>query len=98
MAGGFWAPYESQQDASRRICAFADHQFGLACGVTWSDGLSVAILRKAQVSSGGHGVYVNVLRQHVSAPLPPPRPAPPASFAQRAEAFFWRAMEDRGRG
>ena len=96
MAGGFWAPYASQQDASTRICNFANHQFGLACGVTWSDGHSVAVLRHAQVASGGHGVYVNVLRQHISAPPPPPRPAPPATFVQRAEAFFWRAMEIEG--
>ena len=51
MAGGFWAPYGSQQEATTRICGFADRQFGVGCGVTWSDGQAVAILRQAEMAA-----------------------------------------------
>ena len=94
--GGFWYPYESQNDAVGRLCGFADHQFGIGCGVTWSDGQSVSILRKGSITPGGHSAYVNILRQHVAAPPSPAKPSAPSTFLQRAEAFFEHAMELEG--
>ena len=94
--GGFWYPYGSQDHATAHLSGFADHQFGISSGVTWSDGQSVAILRKASITSGGHGAYVNILRQHVAALPSPAKPSAPSTFLQRAEAFLEHAVELEG--
>lgn len=89
-------PYANVQDAASRIGRFAERVAGPGCGLTWSDGTTVALLRRAQ-AAGGHGTYLNVLRRHVSAPPPPPPPPAKATgFLAHAEAIFWRAMELEG--
>ena len=83
--GDFWYPYAGSGDAALRLARFVDHQFGPACGITWSDGRRVAMLRKPRIA-GGHGKILNVLRTHV--PPPPKRPAGTVGFAPRAKALF----------
>ena len=92
---GFWAPYLSQGDATRRICGFADGALNTACGVTFSDGLSLAVLRQAHADGRGRSQWFNVLAMHVAAPPSAPKPAP-QGFVAKAEAFFWSVMEEEG--
>ena len=92
---GFWAPYLNQGDATRRICGFADGALNTACGVTFSDGLSLAVLRQAHADGRGRSQWFNVLAMHVAAPPSAPKPAP-QGFVAKAEAFFWSVMEEEG--
>lgn len=90
-------PYASLQDAAFRLGRFTDRAIDARCGITWSDGTILTVLRRAQVGTDGHGTYLNVLRLHVSAPPPPPpAPAKSTSFLARAETVFWHAMELEG--
>ncbi len=90
-------PYANLQDAALRLGRFADRALDPRCGLTWSDGTILTVLRHAQIGGDGHGTYLNVLRLHASAPSPPPPPpAKSASFLARAEAVFWHAMELEG--
>ena len=93
---GFWTPYSDQQDATRRICGFADTALSATCGVSFSDGQSLAVLRQAHADGRGRRQWFNVLALHVSAPPPPTKPAPQGALA-KAEAFFWSVMEEEGK-
>ena len=92
MTPGFWYPYASAQDAMARIGGFVDHTHGPGCGITWSDGYRVAVLRQPRMVNG-QGSYLNVFRRHVAAPKPAPARIAQPTFLQRAENFFTRAME-----
>ena len=92
-----YCPYADLQEATSCLGRFADEAVDARCGITWSDGAMLTVLRQAEVGGDGHGTYLNVLRLHVSAPPPPPPPPAKASgFFARAEAVFWRAMELEG--
>lgn len=69
---GFWHPYSGFPEAQRRLSFFANHTVGSACGITYSDGASLSVIRRPGGGSG-YGQWLNVLRHHVSAP-PPHRP------------------------
>ena len=92
----FWYPYRSAQDAARRLGPFADKALNRACGISWSDGRMVAVLRAAHPDGEGAAQWFNVLRYHVSAPPPPPKPVQPSGFVAKAEAFFWSVMQAEG--
>lgn len=99
MRGDFWYPYAGLQDAANRLRGYADKAIGPTCGVVWSDGRSVALLRADQAPPGQHGVYLNVLRREVSAPRPAPPPYPSDStFLRRAEQALERVLETVGEG
>lgn len=95
MATGFWYPYLDARDAAARIGGFVDHTHGPGCGITWSDGYRVAVLRHPRMANG-HGSYLNVFRRHVAAPQPAHARIAPATFLERAERLFMRAMEMEG--
>ena len=96
MADLFY-PYASLQDATVRLGRFADRAVDARCGLTWSDGTTMSVLRHAQRGADGYGTYLNVLRLHITAPPPPPPPPAKAhGFIARAEAVFWHAMELEG--
>ena len=92
----FWYPYRGLQDASGRIGPFADKALGPSCGISWSDGRQVAVLRSAQPAGDGSAQWFNILRYQVSAPPPPPKPSQPSGFVAKAEAFFWSVMQTEG--
>lgn len=97
MAGGTYYPYASLQDATVRLGRFADRAVDPRCGLTWSDGMTLTVLRHARRGADGHGTYLNILKLHISAPPAPPPPAAKATgFFARAEEIFWRAMELEG--
>lgn len=89
---GFWSPYEDMQEAQSKLCRLADAAGG-GLGVSFSDGRSICVLRKAAVT-GGRSMWLNVLSTHVAAPPPPP-PAP-NTVGGKLKAWFWRAMEIEG--
>lgn len=89
---GFWYPYADFEDARRRLTAFADATVGLACGVSFSDGHGIGVVRKPATGSGW--LWLNVLARHVAAPpAPPPRPS---GTWGKLKAAFWHAMEVSG--
>ncbi|QYE33427.1 hypothetical protein KZX46_01160 (plasmid) [Polymorphobacter sp. PAMC 29334] len=90
--GGFWYPYADFEDARRRLTAFADASVGLACGISFSDGRSIGVVRKP--ATGSEWLWLNVLAQHIAAPLPPP--ASPSGTWGKLKAAFWHAMEISG--
>ena len=90
---GFWAPYDSFEEARAKLCRFADAVGGPALGVTLSDGRAICALRKG-VPSQGRTLWLNVLTRHVAAPAPTPPAA--ASKTGGLKAWFWRAMELEG--
>ena len=95
--GGFWYPYADFEDARRRLTAFADASVGLACGISFSDGRSIGVVRKP--ATGSEWLWLNVLAQHVAAPLPPPaRPSGMAASARtlsRSHHEMERVLESR---
>lgn len=92
----FWYPYKGMQDAARRIGPFANKAVNPSCGISWSDGHQVAVLRRAQPVGDGGAQWFNILRYQVSAPPPPPKPSQPSGFVAKAEAFFWSVMQAQG--
>lgn len=94
---GFWSPYADMHEAATRIGRFADKAFGPGCGIFFSDGRSVALLRRAHLDAHGAGRYLNVLCTHISAPHPPPAgPAAASGFRARAERFFGEFLQASG--
>lgn len=89
----FWYPYRDGHEATTRLSAFADSHVGLGCGITWSDGQQVALLRAAH-AGGGAAHYLNVLC-HRGLPPPPPavKPVPPPTFLHEAEEFAWSVLK-----
>ena len=92
---GFWSPYEDFTEAGAKLCLLADAAAGPACGVSFSDGASISVLRQATVSEG-RSLWLNVLRQHVAAPRPTAPAAPAGGMLGKLGAWFWRAMELEG--
>lgn len=88
---GFWYPYVDFNDARRRLSAFADAS-GQACGISFSDGRSIGIVRRPR--AGSEWLWLNILARHVAAPLPPP-PRPSGTWG-KLKAAFWHAMEING--
>ena len=43
---GFWYPYDGLADARAHLCGFADGAIGPQCGVSFSDGTSIVVLRR----------------------------------------------------
>ena len=58
MSSGFWYPYLNAEDAAARLGRFVNHTHGRGCGITWSDGYHVTVLRQPQMVKG-HGTYLN---------------------------------------
>ncbi len=90
--GGFWYPYADFEEARRRLTAFADASVGLACGISFSDGRSISVVRKP--APGSDWLWLNVLTRHVAAPPPPP--VRPSGTWGKLKAAFWHAMELSG--
>ena len=90
---GFWSPYEDMEEARTKLCRLADAVGGAGLGVSFSDGRSIGVLRRA-AAPGGRSLWLNVLTRHVAAPPPPP-PAPQTTSG-KLKAWFWRAMEIEG--
>ncbi len=90
---GFWYPYKDFAEARFRLCAFADVALSPQCGVSYSDGTSISVLRQPG-GSQGRTLWLNILAQHVAGP--PPTPAPPKGTIGKLKAWFWRAMEMEG--
>ena len=91
---GFWYPYGDFPEARNRLCAFANSSVNPQCGVSFSDGVSIAVLRQPSGDSNGRTLWLNVLAQHIASP--PPAPAPPKGTVGKLKAWFWRAMEIEG--
>ncbi len=85
---GFWYPYDGLADAQAHLCGFADGAIGPQCGVSFSDGISIVVLRRP-----ASGLWLNVLAQHVGRPPPVP---PATGLTGKLKAWFWRAMEIEG--
>ena len=92
--GGLWYPYADFNEARTRLCAFADATIGPQCGVSYSDGASLGVLRQPSGPASAGNLWLNVLAQHVAAPPPPP-PNPTGRWG-KLTAFFWHAMEISG--
>lgn len=90
---GFWYPYADFNEARRRLSAFADATIGPRCGISFSDGASIGVVRQPS-GTADTWLWLNVLRQHVAAP-PPPAPKPRGTWG-KLKAWFWHAMEIEG--
>ena len=90
---GFWYPYAGFEEARSRLAAFADATVGPHCGISFSDGVNIGVLRQP-AGSAGSWLWLNVLTQHVAAPPPPP-PKPNGTWG-KIKAWFWHAMEIEG--
>ena len=90
---GLWYPYADFSDAQRRLGAFADATIGPQCGISYSDGISIGVVRQPS-GTADSWLWLNVLRQHVAAPPPPP-PKPRGNWG-KLKAWFWHAMEISG--
>ena len=91
---GFWYPYDSFQDARARVCAFADKAVGASCGVSFSDGARLSVLRHPAAAPNGARTWLNVLVQPISAPAPVP--ARSGGLLGSLKGWFWKAMEIEG--
>lgn len=90
----FWYPYSGLPEATQRLGSFADRAFSPTCGISFSDGQSISIVRRPHASSAGTAQWFNVLREHIAAPLPTP---PKSNGAiQRMEHWFDQAMTAYG--
>ncbi len=90
---GFWYPYDSFQDARVRLCLFADKTVGSFCGVSFSDGDRLSVLRQPAAAPNGPRLWLNVLVQHISAPAPVPASG---GLLGTLKGWFWKAMEIEG--
>ena len=90
---GLWYPYADFSDAQRRLGAFADATIGPQCGISYSDGISIGVVRQPS-GTADSWLWLNVLRQHVAAPPPPP-PKPQGNWG-KLKAWFWHSMEISG--
>ncbi len=90
----FWYPYDGFQDARNRLCLFADRAVGPFCGVSFSDGDRLSVLRHPASPPNGQRLWLNVLVQHISAP--PPLPARSSGLLGSLKGWFWKAMEIEG--
>ena len=87
----FWYPYGDFIEASRKLGRFTDRAIGPTCGITYCDGMSVALVRRPQ---GRDGTFLNFYRRHVAVA---PRPfAAPASRLRRLEQWMENALEAVG--
>lgn len=43
---GFWYPYPNFDDARSRLSAFADATVGPQCGISFSDGNNIGVVRQ----------------------------------------------------
>ena len=91
MTAGFWYPYADFAEARRRLCSFADRAVSPACGITFCDGRSLALVRRP--ASGDRPVWLHAMRHHVAAPPPPPAPR---GVFQHLETWFENAMTAYG--
>ncbi len=90
---GFWYPYADFPEAQNRLAAFADATIGPQCGISFSDGLSIGVVRQPS-GKADTWLWLNVLTQHVAAPPPPP-PKPNGTWG-KIKAFLWHALEIEG--
>ena len=90
---GFWYPYPNFDDARSRLSAFADATVGPQCGISFSDGNNIGVVRQPSDTTD-KWLWLNVLMQHVAAPPPPP-PKPNGTWGM-LKAWFWHAMEIQG--
>ena len=90
---GFWYPYADFNEARLRLTAFADATVGPRCGISFSDGNSIGVVRQP-TGTADAWLWLNVLTQHVAAPPPPP-PKPSGTWG-KLKGWFWHAMEIQG--
>lgn len=48
---GFWFPYDDFLDARTHLCWFADASVGPQCGISFSDGISISVVRQPMSGS-----------------------------------------------
>ena len=77
-----------------RLCTFADATGNMSCGVTFSDGVNICVLRRPSGSAGSGWLWLNVLTQHVA--TPPPSPPRSSGKWGKLKNFFWHALELQG--
>jgi hypothetical protein len=90
---GFWYPYADFPEARSRLTAFADATIGPQCGISFSDGASIGVVRQPSGTADAW-LWLNIMTQHVAAPPPPP-PRPNGTWG-KIKAFLWHAMEIGG--
>ena len=90
--GGFWYPYRGAQDALVHLGPFADHAVGHGCGISFSDGRLISVVRRP---SGSRGMWLNVLSRHIATSRPRPKPRPPTAW-QKVEHWFEDVMTAYG--
>lgn len=90
---GFWYPYADFPEARSRLTAFANATVGPHCGISFSNGINIGVIRQP-AGVGGNWLWLNILTQHVAAPPPPP-PKPRGVWG-KLKAFFWHAMTVMG--
>ncbi len=90
---GFWYPYAGFDEAHQRLCAFANATVGPQCGISFSDGNTIGVVRQPSGATETW-LWLNVLTQHIAAPPPPP-PKPNGTWGH-LKAWFWHAMEIQG--
>jgi hypothetical protein len=78
---GLFYPYKNLQDALAYLGPYADGTVARGCGISYTDGAHLSVLRRP---FGSH-LWLNVWRRHVAAPRPAPsRPQNPSTL-QRIE-------------
>ncbi|WP_442680174.1 hypothetical protein ACSBM8_02905 [Sphingomonas sp. ASY06-1R] len=88
MSGLFY-PYKDAQDALAHLAPYADGTVGRGCGISFTDGAHISVLRRP---FGSH-LWLTVWRRHVAAPRALPSRRQDPSKLQRIEHFFEHAME-----
>ncbi len=68
---GFWYPYADFPEARSRLTAFANATIGPQCGISFSDGVSIGVVRQPSGTADAW-LWLNIMTQHVAAPPPPP--------------------------
>lgn len=71
----FWYPYSGLPEATRRLGIFADRAVSPTCGISFSDGQSISVVRLPRADSANGALWLNVLREHIAAPPPRRRKA-----------------------
>lgn len=86
-------PYKGAHDALAHLGPYADATVGHGCGISYSDGRLVSVLRRP---TGSQHAWLNVWRRNVSAPHPIPAKHQDTGFWHGVGEFFEHAIEAYG--